>query len=170
MENTTELESKILEAMQRYFGMDTKRIHHAQNVLKYAKGILKVEKGVYNVVILAAILHDIGIRECERKYNSTNGQLQEKEGPPIARKILEDLHVDNKIIVEVCQIIASHHSPGEINTLNFKVIWDADLLVNLKDEYDIKNKEKLKGVVAKMFLTETGKMIARGIYLEDEEK
>jgi HD superfamily phosphodiesterase len=162
---TNEPESDILDAMKRYFDTDAGRIRHAQNVLKYAKEIMKAEGGAYDVVVPAAILHDIGIRECERKYGSTGGQLQEKEGPPIARKILEDLHVDTKNIEEICRIIASHHSPGEIDTLNFKIIWDADLLVNLNDEYDIDNKRKLKDIIAKTFLTETGKTIAVGRYL-----
>ena len=168
MENAADLEFNILKAMQSYFGTDTKRIQHAQNVLKYTKDILGTEKGAYDVVVPTAILHDIGIRECERKYNSTNGQLQEREGPPIARKILEDLRVDKKIIAEICQIIANHHSPGEIDTMNFKILWDADLLVNLKDEYDNRDKKKLTYIIARKFLTETGKIIAREIYLEDE--
>lgn len=169
MENTIDLESDILETMKRYFGTDTGRIQHAQNVLKYAKDILKKEKGVHSVVIPAAILHDIGIKECERKYSSTNGQLQEKEGPPIAGKILKNLHIDKNIIAEICQIIASHHSPGEIDTVNFKIIWDADLLVNLKDERNVKNKEKLEKIIAGAFLTETGRMLAMRIYIEDEK-
>lgn len=170
MENLTDLEASILKAMQSYFGADARRIQHAQQVLKYTKEILETEKGAYGVVVPAAIVHDIGIKECERKYNSTDGQLQEKEGPPIAIKILEELHVDKKMIAEICQIIASHHSPGEIDTLNFKIIWDADLLVNLKDEYNSMDEKKLKDIIERKFLTETGKIIARRIYLKDEEK
>ncbi len=158
--------SQNLRSHGTLFRRGYRRIRHAKNVLKYAKEILKTEKGVYDVIVPAAILHDIGIRECERKYNSVNGQLQEKEGPPIARNILEDLHADKRAIAEICRIIASHHSPGEIDTLNFKIIWDADRLVNLTDEYNINNKKKLKAIIEKTFLTGTGKMIAKGIYLK----
>jgi len=73
--------------------------------------------------------------------------------------------IDNKIIDEVCDIIASHHSPGEIDTLNFKILWDADWLVNLGDEYNIKNKKKLEKVINKIFLTRTGKDLGKSIYL-----
>jgi hypothetical protein len=92
--------------------------------------------------------------------------LQEIEGPPIARKILKKLEVDNKIIDEVCDIIASHHSPGEIDTANFRIIWDADWLVNLEDEYNIKDKKKLEKVINKIFLTGSGKNMGKSIYLE----
>ncbi|PIU41679.1 MAG: hydroxymethylbilane synthase [Candidatus Omnitrophica bacterium CG07_land_8_20_14_0_80_42_15] len=162
-----DLEGRILEKMEGYFGPDTRRIHHAWQVLKYAKEISQKEGGDSGVIAASAILHDIGIKECEKKYNSTGGQLQEKEGPPIARSILRDLHVSEEIISEVCQIIASHHSPGEIDTLNFKILWDADWLVNLKDEYHIKDKQRLVDIIEKTFLTETGKMKARGIYIKD---
>jgi len=159
------LENKIIEKMKKYFDYDKKYIDHALNVLEYAKEILEHENGDSKIVFSAAILHDIGIKVCKKKYNSTGGQLQEKEGPPIARKILKELDVDSKIIDEVCDIIASHHSPGEIDTLNFKIIWDADWLVNLGDEYNIKDKMKLEKLINKIFLTRSGKKIAKSIYL-----
>ncbi len=157
----------ILNRMKKYFGADARRIRHAQNVLGYVRELLKKEKGDRDIVIAAAILHDIGIKECERKYNSTSGQLQEKEGPAIARKILEDLKVGQDTIREICQIIASHHSPGEIDTMNFKILWDSDWLVNLKDEYDIKDRKKLEDIIEKVFLTQTGRIKAKKIYLKD---
>ncbi len=159
------LENKIIDNMKQYFENDKKYIDHALKVLSYTKELLKQEKGDSQIVFTTAILHDIGIKLCKKKYNSTGGQLQEIEGPPIARKILKELEVDSKIIDEVCDIIASHHSPGEINTLNFKIMWDADWLVNLEDEYDIKNKEKLEKVINKIFLTKTGKNLGKSIYL-----
>ncbi len=159
------LENKIIDNMKQYFENDKKYIDHALKVLSYTNELLKQEKGDSQIVFPAAILHDIGIKLCKKKYNSTGGQLQEIEGPPIARKILKELEVDSKIIDEVCDIIASHHSPGEINTLNFKIIWDADWLVNLKDEYNIKNKEKLEKVINKIFLTQTGKNLGKSVYL-----
>jgi len=157
---------KLINAMKDYFGDDEKRIKHALRVLANAEKILEKEKGNPEVVIPSAIFHDIGIHEAERKYNSNAGKYQEIEGPPIARKILKSLGVDNKIIDEICEIIAHHHSPGKINTTNFKVLYDADWLVNLPDEYDISDKEKTARAIEKLFLTETGKEIARQKFLK----
>lgn len=156
---------RVLLEMRKYFGSDTKRINHAKTVLKFTEEILKHENGDCNVVMLSAILHDIGIKECEKKYRSSSGQLQEKEGPPIAREILHRLKIKKDVIEEVCKIIASHHSPGEVDSINFKILWDADWLVNLKDEVALKDKEKLKNTIDKVFLTRTGKEIAEKIYL-----
>ncbi len=162
------LENKMSERMKQYFENDKKYIDHALKVLEYAKEILKQENGDSNIVFSAAILHDIGIKLCKKKYNSTGGQLQEIEGPPIARKILNELEVDINIIDEVCDIIASHHSPGEIDTPNFKIIWDADWLVNLGDEYNIKDRKKLEKVINKIFLTKTGKNMGKSVYLNQD--
>lgn len=163
-------EEKILRKMKNYFKSDTQRINHAEKVLRFAKGIMAREKGNREVVIAAAILHDIGIKECERKYNSTNGQLQEKEGPPIAKKILENVGMNKAIIAEVCRIIGSHHSKGEIHNMEFYIIWDADWLVNLKDEInldeiDLNDKKRVKGLIRKIFFTQTGRKIAEDHYL-----
>jgi HD superfamily phosphohydrolase YqeK len=157
--------TKLIRAMEEYFGKDTKRINHAKSVLNYAEGLLITEKADKGVVITAALFHDIGIRLAEKKYGSSAGHYQEIEGPPIARRILKKLGLKEKIIEEVCNIIASHHSPGEIDTLNFKVLYDADWLVNLKDEADTKEKTKLSKLIEKVFLTATGKALAKKIYL-----
>lgn len=157
---------KLINAMKDYFGDDEKRIKHALRVLANAEKILEKEKGNPDIVIPAAIFHDIGIHEAERKYGSNAGKYQEIEGPSIARRILESLGIDKKIIGEVCEIIAHHHSPGKVNTLNFKILYDADWLVNLPDEYDISDREKIERAIEKLFLTETGKEIARTEFLK----
>ena len=166
MNSKFDFKEKVLSEMINYFADDVKRISHAKKVTYFAEKILQQEKYAdRRVVIISAILHDIGIKECERKYNSTDGQLQEKEGPPIAREILRRIGMEQEIIDEVCKIIGSHHSRGEIDTLNFKILWDADWLVNIKEEYNINDKEKLKNIIDKTFLTSGGKQIAKATYL-----
>ena len=116
----------LIKAMEAYFQADTKRINHAIKVTGYAEELLKGEGGDETIVIGAAVLHDIGIHAAEKKYGSTLGKYQEIEGPPIARQILAQLGLAAKQIEEICQIIAHHHSPGKINTRNFKILYDAD--------------------------------------------
>ncbi|MFQ5925757.1 MAG: phosphohydrolase, partial [Dehalococcoidia bacterium] len=72
-------------------------------------------------------------------------------------------------IVEICEIIAHHHSPGKIDTKNFKILYDADWLVNLRGEHDIQDRVKLAKVIERVFLTEGGKALAREIYLQAVE-
>jgi HD superfamily phosphodiesterase len=160
------LKEMLLNAMQAYFGQDTRRIAHAYKVTDYAETLLEQEGGDRQIVIAAAVLHDIGIHEAERKYNSSSGKYQQIEGPPIARKILVHLEFDHTQIDQVCEIIAYHHSIGPMrNNLNFRILYDADWLVNLPDEYDIRDKEKIALAIDNIFLTSSGRRIAREIYL-----
>ena len=161
-----EIRSKLFNEMESYFGKDKRRIDHAHKVVEFAEEILKDSDNINELVIIsAAVLHDIGIHACEKKYGSSAGHLQEKEGPPIAEGILIKLGFGKENIEEICQIIAHHHSPGKINTQNFRVLYDADWLVNLKDEVDTKDKVKLRQIIDKVFLTPAGKSLAEKIYL-----
>ena len=159
-ERAYELEPIITKEMKTYFNTDSRRITHALNVLAYAREIMDNEGGNPQVIIASALLHDIGIKECERKYNSTNGQLQEKEGPPIAREILQRIGMNESYTNEVCDIIASHHSPGEITTLNFNILWDADCLVNYGDELRALPMNDRYKRIQHIFQTKTGRDIA----------
>ena len=166
MQNRTGVfKNELLKELENYFGKDTKRINHAKKVMGYAEELLKCEKADLHIVIPASILHDVGIKIAEEKYGSAAGNLQEKEGPEIARKMLLKVGFNKEAIEEICEIIAHHHTPGKINTQNFKVLYDADWLVNLKDEVDANDKTKLKQMMDKVFLTNTGKKLAQEIYL-----
>lgn len=148
--------NNLISELKSHFASDDRRIKHALTVLGFAESILKREPGNPEIVIPAAILHDVGIKEAERKYNSSAAKYQEIEGPPIARRIMEKLNISNRIIDEVCEIIAHHHTPDVINTRNFNILWDADLITNIKEEGITINNQKIK----KLFKTDEGKKIA----------
>lgn len=154
---------RLAIAMRKYFGPDTRRIKHAEQVAGFAEEIGKLEKGIMAVIMAAAYLHDIGIREAERKYNSSAPQYQHTEGPPVARQILTDLKADPALIEEVCDIIGHHHTPREMETLEFKVLFDADLIVNLDEQYQEKPPagERLETILNKSFLTPSGRRVAK---------
>ena len=123
----------LIRAMEDYFGDDGKRIQHARKVIGYAELILAEEQADPNVVLAAAALHDIGIRNAEEKHGSSAARYQEKEGPPVAERILQELEYPSEFISEVCDIIGHHHHPRTEETMNFKVLYDADLLVNSEE-------------------------------------
>jgi HD superfamily phosphodiesterase len=159
------LKDKIKQAMVEYLEGDERRIEHARRVTAYAEELNRNEKGDYDIIVAAGLLHDIGIHQAERKYGSNAGKYQEIEGPPIARIILKRVGLPEAQIDEICQIIGHHHTPGKIDTVNFKVLYDADWLVNLGDEFDTGDKSKLAVLIEKVFLTQSGKDMASKIYL-----
>ncbi|MHC4574794.1 MAG: HD domain-containing protein [Planctomycetota bacterium] len=160
------LREKLISEMKKVFGADKKRVEHALAVLNYAEQIQAEESGDPLVVKAAAILHDIGIPEAERKYGSSAGKYQETEGPPIAKEILARHGVKAQDIEHICRIIGSHHSIGDIDTIEFRIVWDANQLVNLRGDVPNFNREKLLGVIDKTFKTGKGRQIAVESFLE----
>ncbi len=160
---------RVAVEMKMYFKTDFRRIGHAVRVARYADKLVELEKGDPAVVLSAAYLHDIGIKEAERKYQSTAARYQHLEGPPVARALLEKLDADQQLIDEVCDIVAHHHNPRPEETNNFKIVYDADLLANLEDRKTKHgaNKKLLEKLVDKRFLTHAGKELARSILLQN---
>ena len=166
----------VVDAMKSYFGDDERRINHAMAVLEFAREIRGIEGGDEVVVECAAALHDIGIHEAERKHGSSAGNFQELEGPPIARRILAELAEETGSVLtaerveHVSAIIANHHSARDIDTLEFRIIWDSDWLVNIPDEYDLNDIEKMRELTAAVFKTETGRRIAGNLFFNAHSK
>jgi len=157
------LKDRIAIEMKRYFKSDFKRISHATRVARYAERIGKNERGNMAVILASSYLHDIGIHEAERKYDSTAAKYQEKEGPVIARSIMTKLEAKEELIEEVCDIIGHHHHPRPEETLNFKVVYDADLITNLeeKQKESSTDNDRLAQIIDKSFLTESGREEAK---------
>lgn len=161
------MKNELIQEMKNVFGKDQKRIDHALSVLNFAEQMLPEQDADPLVVKAAAILHDIGIHEAECKYNSAAGKYQEIEGPPIAKEILVKYKLDNAVIEHVCKIIANHHSAKEIDTPEFRIIWDADWLVNIPTELPNVKQEKLKKLIDKVFKTHRGRQIAIELLLKE---
>ena len=162
------LKDRVAIEMKRYLKQDFKRVGHAIRVARYAEQIGREEGGNLAVILCTAYLHDIGIKEAERKHNSTDAKYQEEEGPPIAREILTRLGAKQGLIDEVCDIIAHHHHPKEDETVNFKSLYDADLVTNLEEKQKENpiEPEKLTGIIEKSFLTGSGANLARKVLIE----
>lgn len=161
------MEEVIISEMKKIFCNDEKRIEHALAVLNYAKIIAESEECDLDIIIASAILHDIGINEAEKKYNSSAGNYQEIEGPPIAESILKKHNYSVESINHIKKIIANHHSAKNIDTIEFYIIWDSDWLVNIDSENMLINKNNLQRVkfLEKTFKTNIGLKLAKKKYL-----
>ena len=161
------LADRLMEKVQDEFGEDKKRIQHALRVLDHAEAILKHEDALPRVVIAAALLHDIGIHEAESKHGSAAAKYQEQEGPAVARRLLKDLAFDEETISAVCNIVAHHHSGMEDETTEFRIVWDADNIVNLAEEPGEYDGSELEERIRRLFKTESGKERALRIFGHD---
>jgi len=165
------LKDRVAVEMKHYFKTDFKRIGHATKVARYAERIANKEGGDLAVVLCSAYLHDIGIKEAERKHNSTAARYQEEEGPPVAREMLVRLGADEELVDEVCDIVGHHHHPRAEETANFKAVYDADLIVNLEERQETSPTEadKLEARIDRVFLTPSGQELAKKILLGRKE-
>lgn len=160
------LKDRVAVAMKRTFGGDFRRIAHAMKVARHAEAIAREEHADLAVVLAAAYLHDIGIKEAERLYNSSAARYQEELGPPIARDILNRLGAPAPLIDEVCDIVGHHHHPRMEETVNFKCLYDADLIVNREENAKEQPVSPGRATAAaeKGYLTEAGRRLARTVF------
>ena len=125
---------RLMAAMIRYDSGDAKRIQHFLKVHALAR-LIGTEEGLDSdeMVILetAALVHDIGIRLCEKKYGRCSGDLQEKEGPAEARRLLEELGYPPAVIERVVYLVGHHHTYRHIDGRDYQILVEADFLVNL---------------------------------------
>ena len=162
------LKDRIAIEMKRYFKTDFKRIGHATRVARYAEQIGKAEKGNLAVILAAAYLHDIGIPEAERKYGSAAYKYQEQEGPAVARSIMIKLGAREDLIAAVVDIVGHHHHPRAEESLDFKVVYDADRIANLEEKHKDQPMDAaaLQDRIANSFMTDSGRRAAREIFLK----
>jgi len=157
--------AQVMQKMVDYFRGDAKRIHHAIKVHSLARNIAllsNLKRDKLTVLEITALLHDIGIPESERKYNSTAGHYQEMEGPPVARKLLEGIALDRDDLDRIIYLIGHHHSYHMIDGIDFQILIEADFLVNLY-EHGI-DQEGIIKIREKYFKTEIGKQILDSMY------
>jgi HD superfamily phosphodiesterase len=158
--------SRVQHAMIAYFAGDVKRINHFTKVYGFAKGIGEQEgldAHTQTVLEIAALTHDIGIKNSERKYGSASGEHQQVEGPPEAEKLLTALGVDRATVDRVCWLIAHHHTYRDITGSDYRILVEADFLVNIHE--DGLSLPAVQRIEKNIFRTETGRAFLRMLYI-----
>lgn len=162
----TNLTYNVYFAAVRYFDGDAKRIQHFTKVLQFSSLIAEGEKlngRDRETLSVAAILHDIGIPNCEKKYGNCMGTYQQTEGVPVARELLSHTEADAELTDAVCEMISLHHSYSKIgNNRLLRILVEADMLVNAYEEEV--PKESLARFAENIVRTDTGRTLYREIY------
>ncbi len=157
--------TKLFDAMVAYYSGDARRIAHFVKVHGYARAIGLMEgldEQTQFILEASALVHDIGIKVCEEKYQSTRGDLQEKEGPAIASKLLLDLGFTVPVVQRITYLVGHHHTYTDIIGADYRILVESDFLVNLhEDEADEKT---IRTVYERIFKTESGKRLCREIF------
>ncbi|NBJ17026.1 MAG: HD domain-containing protein [Dehalobacter sp. 4CP] len=162
---------QVISAMIDYYEGDVRRINHFLKVYGLAKSVGEMEgldKRMQEILEIAAVTHDIGIKNSEQKYNSAAGNYQQIEGPPEAQKLLENMSFDSSLIDRVCWLIAHHHTYNNINEIDYQILIEADFLVNAFEDH--LSEAAIKNFSKKIFKTETGKKFLSKLKAKDDDK
>lgn len=120
---------RLHEKMIDLYVGDPARIQHFCKVHSYSKLIREMEKldpETLFILETAALTHDIGIHTCEEKYGKCYGKLQEKEGPAVTAKLLEELNFDDEVSNRVQYLIGQNHTYENIDGMDYQILVEAD--------------------------------------------
>ena len=151
--------------MMTYYSGDAKRIQHFTKVHSFAKLIGEMEQldqETLTLIEVTALVHDIGIKEAEAQFGSSNGKLQEQLGPDLAKKILKELGYHEEKIERVCYVVGYHHTYTDIQGIDYQILVEADFLVNFYE--DQLGKEAIKTAYNNIFKTPSGKKLCEIMY------
>ncbi|WP_419662898.1 metal-dependent phosphohydrolase [Desulfosarcina variabilis str. Montpellier] len=136
MNKMNKVEKLIFIEAKAYLSVRNNEMH-TRNVIDFAFKLLQEESGDRDIVIPAAILHDVGWFKISsnniKKAMGPNGDISivrahEAEGVKIARVILQKYLESDRKMSEILQIISGHDTRKEALSINDKIVKDADKL------------------------------------------
>ncbi|MBI1747227.1 MAG: phosphohydrolase [Acidobacteria bacterium] len=152
---------RLLAALKDCLAGDENRIEAARRVLANAEALLECENADAVVVKAAAILRAVETHEAKEPRGSAAGPLQERETPPMVRSILESVGLEAMVIEHVCRIVDSPYSGNDLDTPEFRIVWDADWLERFPTEFPKVRAEALNKLIDGTFRTKKGQAMAR---------
>ena len=108
--------------LDRYLSGVDYRWQHTLRVAQFGKVIAENEAADVELVLAACLLHDIAWFDTNAENSREHGRI----GAEKARLVLENLGYNSKNIKNICYSIASHVDEDNPNTLEAKVVSDAD--------------------------------------------
>lgn len=157
--------NKLVFLAAEYDKGDPRRINHFVKVHAYAKLIGEKEgldKETLNILEAAAVLHDIGIHNCEKKYQSVAGEYQQKEGVLAAKEIFAQIDHTPEEAERVCFLIAHHHTYKNVSGKDWRILLESDFIVNAFE--DGMSEKAITEAEKNIFRTETGKHLLKILF------
>ncbi len=160
-------QSALVLKMSEYEAGCVERVNHFLKAYAFAKTIGEGEGfsgSLQDILETAALVHDIGIRPSLEKYKSAAGEYQEKEGPGIAKEMLQGLGYSKELIERVCFLVGHHHTYDKIDGADYQALVEADFLVNIfEGNMEQSAVEKVKETI---FRTKTGTRLLELLFLD----
>ncbi|MFH2091416.1 MAG: HD domain-containing protein [Pseudomonadota bacterium] len=156
---------RVAVAMKRYMGTDFKRIGHAAKVAGFAEKIGKKEKANLPVVLCAAYLYNIGVKNALEHHQSDAPEIVGQQSPEVAKELMEKLGAKEELIKEIVAIVGHHHRPDDTDSLDQKIVYDADMLacMSVCERKQEVQADEFSAKLDRIFLTTAGKELAKQI-------
>jgi HD superfamily phosphodiesterase len=128
------LKGRLVKLLVDFFEDDYRRIEHALEVLKEAEALLQgCPDCDRDVLVAAALLHDVGIKPSEEELGFNTGETQEKYGPPVVEELLGKIAFPAVAAHKVMEIVGNHHSPSRYDYPELRLLKEADRMVNRRE-------------------------------------
>jgi len=151
---------RLTDALKQELGDDQARVTHALLVLDRAQELLQVESANPQVVMAAALLHDVGTAAAAEAGASSEKVEHTVAGAALAERITREAGMDDAAIEQVREIVENHHGGAEIDTPEFRIVWDADRLEEVPAGVSRQSAERVREIVDSVFRTEAGRRSA----------
>ena len=158
----TRMEKKMID----FYEGSIRDIEHFLKVLSYASLIARMEgvdEKMQELIEMAAIVHDISIPFCRKKYGSANGKYQEAESEAILRPFLAEFELDEAVLERIIYLISHHHTVDNIDGIDYQILIEADFLVNAAHEN--MPAENVRVFLDKVAKTASGKALIESVFL-----
>jgi hypothetical protein len=139
--------NELLEAAKPFLEKTDYGVEHTERVLQIAKKNFEIPREGEELLIISIILHDVGGNTIEKQYQN---------GPQIARRLLRQFGYAENFIMDVCEIIRTHHERLQNPSEAFRILYDADQLVKFSpEEFQSRNSRNTDWtiIVNKMYYT-----------------
>jgi hypothetical protein len=152
------LAGRLIQEVKEAFGADPDRVGRSLRVYHYAKELTSKEGGDPRVVLAAALLLGIG--------SATPGpQTTDRPGRPSrARQILQQIGAGDETIGRVCRIVESHQAGRPADSIEFRIVQDADALARLAAEAPAAALDALEDAANAWLHTDAAKEKARTLF------
>jgi uncharacterized protein len=108
--------------LNRYLSNADYRWKHTLRVAQFGKVIAENEAADVELIMAACLLHDVAWFDTHAEDNREHGRI----GAEKARPVLESLGYNQTQIKEICYAISSHVDENNPETLEAKILSDAD--------------------------------------------
>ena len=152
------LAAQLILAVKEEHAEDPARLARAVTVYQHARDLVLKEGGDPRVVLAAALMLP------PEAPGSAGRQESESKSVRKARVVLERLGLDQPTIERVCQIMGSYQTGEELDSSEFKVVWDSQRLASMAAEGLESDAEKQNDLIEHGLRTKAGKEKARSLF------